>query len=202
MEKFFNDIGCGKVHGGTITSFSKFIEEPNIISSSAMFGSIMGGGGGSKAKGGRVVLPKEYFNPKTGGRVVLPKEYFNPKPMKGGNNATTLPHEFFGAETTHYVDKPTMTDTSIGDTLARVGVFSGGATHKKVFSLKHFDNMIKCYQKKNNINVHPKLSKTEKTKILSLINQIFISTIFETIKNNNGKLSFSMFKANLKKKLN
>ena len=185
MEKFFNDIGCGKVHGGTITSFSKFIEEPNLISSSAMFGSIMGAGG-SKAKGGRVVLPKEYFNP---------------KPMKGGNNATTLPQEFFGAETTHYVDNPTMTDTSIGETLARVGVFYGGATHKKVFSLKHFDNMIKCYQK-NNIDIHPKLSKKEKTKILDLINHIFISSIFETIKNNDGKLSFSMFKANLKKKLN
>ena len=181
MEKFFNDIGCGKVHGGTLTSFSKFIEEPHIISSSAMFGSIMGAGG-SKAK--------------TGGRVVLPKEYF-----EGGNNATTFPLEFYGAETNHYVNNPTMTDTSIGDTLARVGVFSGGASHKKVFTLKHFDNLLKCY-KTNNIDMIPKISKKNKMKIIDLINHLFISTVFETIKNNNGKLSFSIFKANLKKKLN
>jgi hypothetical protein len=196
MEKFFNDIGCGKVHGGTLTSFSKFIEEPHIISSSAMFGSIMGAGGSKAKTGGRVVLPKEYFNPKTGGRVVLPKEYF-----EGGNNATTFPLEFYGAETTHYVNNPTMTDTSIGDTLARVGVFSGGASHKKVFTLKHFDNLLKCY-KKNNIDMIPKISKKNKMKIIDLINHLFISTVFETIKNNNGKLSFSIFKANLKKKLN
>lgn len=202
MEKFFQDIGCGRVHGGTLASFHKFVEEPNIISSSAIFSSFIGAG---YKKGGRVSLPKEYFNPKTGGRVVLPKEYFNPKPMKGGN-AITLPQEFYGAETTHYVNNPTMTDTSIGDTLARVEIFSGGKIqknkkeHTKMFTMKHFDNWITNYQQKNKIpNIY--IPKKIKQDILHFINQVFMSSILDTIKQNNGKLSFTQFKANLKKSL-
>jgi hypothetical protein len=196
MEKFFQDIGCGRVHGGTLASFNKFVEDPHIISSSAIFSSFIGAG---YKKGGRVSLPKEYFCPKTGGRISLPKQFFCPKTLSGGN-AITMPQEFYGLETSHFVENPTMTDTSIGDTLARVGILSGGKSHTQMFTMKHFNNWITHYQQKNKIqNMY--IPKKIKQYLLNVINHIVISSVLDTIKKNNGKLSFTQFKANLRKSL-
>lgn len=188
MERFFKSINYDKVHGGTLTSFNKFIEEPNIISSSAIFSSFVGGYSKNKA----------IANMRGGSYTVLPKAYFCSK----GGSYTTLPQEFFGVNTTNFIDNPTVTNTITNGTLARVGILTGGKNvskkniqYSKIFSDIELTKWIKKYELQNNIKLN--IPRKSKALFLNIMNNVFGMTIIDIIQNE-GKLSVKEFKKKLK----